>query len=35
MLLTHFKNIIDKKVQGQIFSSMLIWILFLNKHGKN
>jgi len=34
LLLTHLKNIIEKKVQGQALGSKLIWVLFLNKHGK-
>jgi len=33
-LLTYLKNIIEKKVQGQTPDSELIWVLFLNKHGK-
>lgn len=34
LLLTHLKNIIKQKVQGQTLGSELIWVLFLNKHGK-
>jgi hypothetical protein len=33
LFLTHSKNIIEKKVQDQTPGSMLIWVLFLNKHG--
>jgi len=35
LLLTHLKNIIEKKVQDQTLSSELIWILFLNRHGNH
>ncbi len=34
LLLTHLKNIIEKGFQDQTPGSILIWVLFLNKHGK-